>query len=227
MNKSLALAALTAVFGLIAAPLVLAQPPAAPAAAPRSNALVEFPARGSAKLTVTTPAWRDGADIPFENTQYRTNTFPGLTWTAGPAGTKSYAVIMQDTDGVMRGAPILHWSLYNIAATTTKLEAGMAATGQPAGSSYGPNYQGAARPYLGPRTPAGPKHHYHMQVLALDTTVTADPAITYDALTAAMKDHVLASGEVVGLGTVDPDAPPPPPRGGRGPAPAAAAPAPQ
>ena len=34
------------------------------------------------------------------------------------------------------------------------------------------------------------------------------------ALTGAMKDHVLASGEVVGLGAVDPNAPPPARRGG-------------
>ena len=208
---------LAVLVGAVVTP-ALAQPPAPAApAATRPNALVEFPARGGAKLTVTTPAWRDGADIPYENTQYRTNTFPGLIWTAGPSGTKSYAVIMQDTDGVMRGAPILHWVLYNVPANVTKLDPGMAATGNPAGSAYGPNYRGNAQAYMGPRTPAGPKHHYHLQVFALDTTATADPAITYDALTAAMKDHVLASGEVVGLGSVDPVAPPPPARGGGAP----------
>jgi len=46
----------------------------------------------------------------------------------------------------------------------------------------------------------------------LDTTIAANPAITYDELTGAMKDHILASGEVVGMGSVDPTAPPPPPR---------------
>src|ERR1700712_4808065 len=80
--------------------------PAMPAAPSRPNALVEFPAKGSAKLTVTTPAWTDGGDIPFENTQYRSNTFPGLAWTAGPSGTKSYAIIMQDTGGSRNGMPI-------------------------------------------------------------------------------------------------------------------------
>ena len=41
---------------------------------------------GKAKLTVSTPAFKAGEQIPFENTQYRTNTFPGITWTKGPAG---------------------------------------------------------------------------------------------------------------------------------------------
>jgi para-nitrobenzyl esterase len=128
---------------------------------------------------------------------------------------------MQDTEMSVRGAPVLHWVLYNIPATVRKLDAGMAPTANPPGSAYGPNYQGAARAYLGPRTPPGPKHHYHLQVFALDTVIPADPAITYDSLTAQMKDHVLASGEVVGLGSADPNAPPPPPR------PAAPTPAPK
>ena len=187
----------------------IAQPAAAPA---RPNALVEFPAKGNAKLTVTTPAWQDGGDIPYENTQYRGNVFPGLAWSSGPGGTKSYAVIMQDTGAIVRGAPILHWTLYNIPANVTKLDAAMPATGNPPGSSYGPNIRASAQPYMGPRTPPGPKHPYHLQVFALDTTIAANPAITYDELTVAMKDHILASGEVVGMGSVDPTAPPPPPR---------------
>jgi phosphatidylethanolamine-binding protein (PEBP) family uncharacterized protein len=57
---------------------------------------------------------------------------------------------------------------------------------------------------MGPRTPPGPKHRYHFQIFALDTTIPA--ATTYAALTAAMKDHVLASGELVGLGQAAPPA---------------------
>ena len=30
--------------------------------------------------------------------------------------------------------------------------------------------------------------------------MTADPGMSYDALTSAMRDHILASGEVIGLG---------------------------
>lgn len=199
----------TAAFFLMAVGPAFAQPAAAPA---RPNALVEFPANGNAKLTVTTPTWTDGGDIPYENTQYRGNAFPGLTWTPGPSGTQSYVVIMQDTGAIVRGAPILHWTLYNIPAAVTKLDAGMPATGNPPGSSYGPNIRAAAQPYMGPRTPPGPKHPYHLQVFALDTSIPAKADITYDELTAAMRGHILASGEVVGMGSVDPTAPPPAPR---------------
>jgi len=206
MNTKLSM---VSAFVLVATLPAFAQPAAAPA---RPNALVEFAANGGSKLTVTTPAWKDGGDIPYENTQYRGNVFPGLAWSSGPRGTQTYVVIMQDTGAIVRGAPILHWTLYNIPASVTKLEAGMPATGNPPGSSYGPNIRAAAQPYMGPRTPPGPKHPYHLQVFALDTSIPAKADITYDELTAAMKGHILASGEVVGMGSVDPTAPPPAPR---------------
>ncbi len=213
MKRLASIAALAAVLS-IAAP-ALAQSPPPPAVEPGASllALVTLPARDSAKLAVTTPGWKNGEDIPFKYTQYQGNSFPGLEWTKGPASTKSYAVIMQDTDLVMRGSPILHWSMVNVPATVTKLEAGMAPDAKPAGAIYGPNYQGAGRPYLGPRTPPGPKHRYHIQVLALDMTLPADFAPkTYAELIEPLKDHVVASGEVIGLGQVDPAAPPPAPR---------------
>jgi para-nitrobenzyl esterase len=178
------------------------QPPADPEVGIDHLALRNIPARGGAKLTVSSPAFPAGGDIPFENTQYRGNVFPGLAWSAGPSGTRSYVIIMQDTDAMRQGAPILHWTMANIPANVTKLDAGM--TAAPAGAQHGPNIRGANQPYMGPRTPAGPKHRYHFQVFALDTTLPAEATATYAALTAAMKDHVLASGETIGLGQVAP-----------------------
>ena len=75
---------------------VLATAPVASAQVHRSNpgdaeartALDLMPAK--AKLKVTTPAFKEGEQIPFEYTQYRTNTFPGLSWSKGPKATKSY-----------------------------------------------------------------------------------------------------------------------------------------
>ncbi len=198
--------------------IVLAAAPAASAQVSRSTpgqpeartAFDLMPAK--AKLTVTTPAFKEGEQIPFENTQYRTNIFPGLTWTKGPKATKSYVLIMQDNSLLLRGAPVLHWTLFNIPASVTKLDAGMAPTGNPAGSAYGPNYTGVAKPYTGPRTPPGPGDNYHFEIFAIDTTVPAEAGSDYAVLTKAMDGHVLASGEVVGHGIADPNAPPPAPR---------------
>lgn len=176
-----------------------AAPPKDPEVGLAQLALTNAPAKGNAKLTVTTPAFKNMGDIPLENTQYEGNKFPGLEWTAGPAGTKTYVVIMQDGDALRNGAPILHWSMVDIPASMTRLLAGMSET--PPGTMNGPNIRGLMQSYMGPRTPAGPKHRYHIQVFALDNSVGNESMQTYDAMLGAMKGHVLASGEVIGLGS--------------------------
>ena len=165
-------------------------------------AIVSVPAKGSEKLVVTSPAFSMLGDIPLQNTSWGANVFPGLKWTTGPAGTKSYMVIMQDGDALSKGAPILHWTMVNIPASVTHLDAGM--TAPPEGAEYGPNIRGRAHAYMGPRTPPGPKHRYHMQVFALNTTIPGDSQNSYTDLIAAMKRHVLASGELIGLGQAPP-----------------------
>ncbi len=223
MKSYLSAAALAAAIGL-AASAANAQPPAAgpPEVGLPFIALDVIAPTGTAKLSVFTPAFQNNADIPFENTSYRANIFPGLNWNKGPAGTKSFAVIVQDTDGLINNQPILHFTMYNIPADVTVLAPGM--TAPPAGASFGPNIRGPNQPYAGPRTPPGPRHHYHFQVFALDTVIPASPTLTFDQLSAAMKGHVLGNGQTIGMGLVDPQAPPPAPRpagaGAGGPPPA-------
>ncbi len=108
-------------------------------------------------------------DIPFANTQYQTNTFPGLEWTAGPAGTQTYAVIMQDLDGGAARPIFLHWTAFNI--TATKLDAGMTAA---AGATTARACAAPTRRTWDRELRAGPKHRYHFQVFALDTTLPAE-----------------------------------------------------
>ena len=177
-----------------------APPPNEPPVAAETRALVVLPAPDGARLEVSSPAFANGADIPIENTQYKDNVFPGLAWSAGPAATQSYLIILEDIDARMKGTanPFLHWTMGNIPSAVTRLEPGFATL--PDGSVYGPNYRGTSEPYAGPRTPKGPKHRYHSQVFALDSLLPVEAFASYDALKEAMKTHVLASGEVVGLG---------------------------
>jgi len=181
-------------------------PPKAP---PPSKPLAvrDIPARGGAKLTVTSPAFQDGKDIPGENTQYQFNLFPGLNWTPGPAGTKSYVLILQDAEtAMMDGSPNLHFSLYNLSANTNSLKQNMDPRRTPPGANYGPNYYGRSQSYLGPRVPAGPKHHFHFEIFALDTMLNNEEIADYGDLMDAMRGHVLASGEIVGSSSADLDA---------------------
>jgi para-nitrobenzyl esterase len=205
MNARVRIIAIGTLISVALAPAAFAQqaPPASEVGASQL-AILNLPGRNGVTLAVTSPAFTSHGDIPFENTQYRGNIFPGLAWTAGPSGTMSYVVIVQDADAMARGAPIFHWSMLNIPAAVTSLPAAMSAP--PAGAEYGPNIRGASQAYMGPHTPPGPKHRYHFQIFALDTSISGEAPATYAALTDAMKGHVLASGELVGLGQAPPPA---------------------
>jgi para-nitrobenzyl esterase len=213
MKPSISAAALAAAFGLMIAPAAFAQAPPPPAneVSISKLAINLLPADKGAKLKVTSPAFKDMTDIPYENTQYRGNIFPGLEWSKGPKGTQSYVLIMQDTDGNHAGDAILHFTMYNIPSSITKLDAGM--TSPPPAAEYGPNVRGPHNAFMGPRTPPGPKHRYHLQIFALDTVLEGDPGLTWDQLKASLNGHVLASGQTIGLGSADPTAPPRKPAG--------------
>jgi para-nitrobenzyl esterase len=72
-------------------------------------------------------------------------------------------------------------------------------TAPPPGAVYGVNVHGANQPYAGPHTHGAAKQAYHLQVFALDTVLPNDPSLSFEALTQAMKGHVLASGALTGL----------------------------
>ncbi|HUO22542.1 MAG TPA: YbhB/YbcL family Raf kinase inhibitor-like protein [Caulobacteraceae bacterium] len=169
-------------------------------------AIKHIPAK--ATLTVSSPAFKDGGDIPYENTQYRGNRFPGLQWSQGPRGTQSYVVIMQGAlgggDDMSHGTSI-HFILINVPARTTRLDAGL--TTPPAGAMYGLNVHGPNQPYAGPHTHNFVEHNYHLQVFALDTVLPGDPMMSFPALEGFMAGHVLASGQTAGQAAMDPDSP--------------------
>jgi para-nitrobenzyl esterase len=171
-----------------------------PPAGGHAPALLTQALPAPAKLTVTSPSFKDGGDLPFENTQYRGNHFPGLTWTKGPAATKSYVVVMQGELG--RGTS-LHLTLFNLAPETTTLPVDMKAA--PAGAMFGENVHGPNDPYSGPHTHDFVKQRYQFQVFALDTRMPDSVTGKVADLTAAMQGHVLANGAIVALATMDPD----------------------
>ena len=159
-------------------------------------ALAAVPAKSSAALTVSSPAFKQDGKIPLDNTQYGANLFPGLAWSKGPHGTRSYVVIMQG-DPVAGSATSIHLTLFNIPASTSKLGAGM--KDPPQGATWGPNVHGLNQAYAGPHSHTAAEQHYHLQVFALDTQLSVDSQVEFAALEAAMGGHVLASGELVGV----------------------------
>jgi len=156
------------------------------------------PARMGGRIMVTSPAFASGKTLDEKYTQNGANMSPPLAWTKGPAGTRSYVVLAEDS-GVNRPEPIVHWIVYNIPSSVLRLSQEMppGATLED-GALQGKNVAGSTS-YIGPKPPAGQTHPYHFQVFALNTTLDIDPANADRAtLIAAMKGRVLAVGDVIG-----------------------------
>lgn len=83
-------------------------------------------------FALTSPNHAEGATFAAKYTcsekGFSGSLMPELHWTAGPAGTKSYAITFIDTT-LARKTPVdtkgFHWVLYNIPATVTSLPEGM------------------------------------------------------------------------------------------------------
>jgi Raf kinase inhibitor-like YbhB/YbcL family protein len=131
--------------------------------------------------------------------EYADGVSPPLSWNAVP-GAKSYAIILEDPDA-KPPKPFVHWLAWNIPANVTQLPEGLQEQPrltEPAGVLQGRTTRGSIG-YYGPKPPVGdPAHHYHLQVLALDTMLDVPFGADRDKVMAAVSGHVLAKGEIVG-----------------------------
>ena len=124
------------------------------------------------------------------------NQSPALTWSAGPSGTLSYALVMHDPDAPT-GVGFFHWIALDLPTTTTSLAEGASAASMPAGTVQAYTDFGASG-YGGPCPPPGTPHRYEITVYALDTANLGVPAGGTGALTRFMlRQHSLAIGRAV------------------------------
>jgi Raf kinase inhibitor-like YbhB/YbcL family protein len=150
-------------------------------------------------LTLTSSAFAVGQPIPKKYTCEGDDRSPPLAWTGAPAGTKSYALIVDDPDAPDPNAPRMtwvHWVLYNVPAATTTLGEGSSSGALPQGAIQGHNDFGRIH-FGGPCPPIG-RHRYFHKLYALDAMLPADKALDKAGLESAMKGHVLAQAELMG-----------------------------
>ena len=148
------------------------------------------------QLTVTSTAFQPDGAIPSHYSDYdKSLSFP-LRWSAGPAGTLSYTVMIEDPDAAP-ATPIVHWLVWDIPPGMTSLPEGATPTLLPT-VRMGTNTHHAVG-YFGPHPPAGdPPHHYHAEVFALDRILDLPAGQTLEAVAKAMRGHVVAHGELIG-----------------------------
>jgi Raf kinase inhibitor-like YbhB/YbcL family protein len=89
------------------------------------------------------------------------NKSPDLTWSAGPSGTLSYAVVLLDTSITLN-----HWVIWDIPANVTMLPAALETTAMPATPAGAKQKSFQGNGYQGP-CPSGMDHVYQFTVYAL------------------------------------------------------------
>ena len=150
-------------------------------------------------LTLTSPTFVDGGEIPVRYTCEGEDVSPPLAWSAPPAGTRSLALIVDDPDAPDPKAPKttwVHWVLYNLPPAAGSLPEGVGRAALPAGAREGRNdWQRTG--YGGPCPPVG-RHRYFFKLHALDAVLPDLGRATKARLEQAMRGHVLAHAELIG-----------------------------
>ncbi|MFI5311256.1 MAG: YbhB/YbcL family Raf kinase inhibitor-like protein, partial [Gemmatimonadales bacterium] len=214
--RVLRLVSASAIVAAAGAPLVAQNPPPpAPPGQPAPQGRGGGRGRGAVRvMTLTSPSFNDGAQIPPRHAQPGHDVSPPLAWIGVPDSTKSFVLIVHDLDAATGNGTddVLHWMVWNIPGTATSLAEGVPQGSQLADGSRqisvtGPNYRGPAAPA------SGPAHHYAFELYALDVVldvpaVGVTPAATRAAVLAAMAGHVRGKAATAGLYRRPPSAEP-------------------
>lgn len=151
-------------------------------------------------MQVTSEAFEQHQPIPVKYTGDDVDISPPITWSNAPAGTREFALIMDDPDAP-RPEPWVHWLIYKLPGEVTRLEQNIPTDSKlddPPGVMQGVNSWDQYG-YGGPQPPKGHGvHHYHFKVYALDAPLEVKPGLTKDELLVAMEGHVIGQGELIG-----------------------------
>jgi Raf kinase inhibitor-like YbhB/YbcL family protein len=148
------------------------------------------------RLKLSSADFPKGGSIPalFACLQYGGQDIsPQLSWSKGPEGTKSYALVLHDPDAP--GGTFYHWGIYNIPAKTRSLQQAFEAA-SPVKETLNDFGQSG---YNGPCPPAGASHGYVFTVYALKSKkVTLPEGAGVTSLLSAIAKKKLLSGALTG-----------------------------
>ena len=150
-------------------------------------------------FAIASTAFPPDGPIPARHTCEGDDRSPPLAWSGTPAGTKSFALVVDDPDAPDPAAPRMtwvHWVLYNLPAPASGLAENVGPGELPAGTREGVNDWGRTG-YGGPCPPIG-RHRYFHKLYALDTVLGDLGRPKKAALEKAMQGHVLGQATLIG-----------------------------
>jgi Raf kinase inhibitor-like YbhB/YbcL family protein len=157
----------------------------------------ELPDEGEMTLSLSSPVFQEGEDIPITYTCDGQDISPPLTWGEPPSETQSFALIMDDPDAP--GGVFTHWLLFNLPADSRELpETAPPHNELENGALQGKNGFGEIG-YGGPCPPSGSTHHYRFTIYALDQALDLMAGASRKQVIDAITGHILARGQLIGI----------------------------
>ena len=149
-------------------------------------------------LSLTSPAFDQGATIPKEYSCEGRDRSPPLTWSGAPEGTRSFALVCDDPDAP--GGTFHHWAVWDIPAAWSQLDEGHGPESLSDGLKQAENDFGKPG-YGGPCPPEGHgTHHYHFRLMALsEESLPVAPGASCVEVQEAARPYVLETRELIGV----------------------------
>lgn len=153
---------------------------------------------GGKRMELKSAAFSQGGAIPPKYTCDGDDISPALSWSAGPDGTQSFALIAEDPDAPM--GTWTHWVMWNIPASERSLPEKVAGEKQLANGAVQGTSSFKKVGYGGPCPPGG-KHRYFFKLFALDKKLSLEPGARKEDLLKEIKGHILGEAQLMGTYT--------------------------
>jgi len=143
---------------------------------------------------IRSSAFGKDEDIPAKFTCNGDDISPPLEWGDPPEGSQSFVLVVED----ISVGNFVHWILFNIPAEFRSLPEAVSKKGHfEDGRQQGMNHLFELG-YFGPCPMPGP-NQYRFRLYAIDVILDLEDGVMKIPLKAAMKGHILAETEVIGV----------------------------
>jgi Raf kinase inhibitor-like YbhB/YbcL family protein len=146
-----------------------------------------------APMSVSSEAFVQGA-LASRYTCHGDKINPPLNWSAAPPGTKSLALIVDDSSAPI--TPFIYWLVFDIGPGTTDIQEG---SKLPPGARQAQNSQGTAT-YDAP-CPSGHPHAYRFTVYALRTVLKQANGASLGSVLSSIEAATIGRGRIVVTGS--------------------------
>ncbi len=148
-------------------------------------------------MDLKSAAFSSNEKIPTRYTSDGQNISPPLSWNGVPTGTKSLALVADDSDSPSN--VFTHWVIFNIPPDSREFSEAVSTSRQLTDTTrQGVNDFGSIG-YGGPHPPPGKRHHYCFSLYALDQSLDLKTGTFKQQLLEAMHGHILTLTKLIDI----------------------------